>query len=113
MFIIYIFREHFFRKIRILGHFQKHVELFNIAIPNHSANFKAIADINLYTYNYHSQNGAPMDIRERYLENYMKFEKLARDAEDKEVNARKNGKLAKKDSKKMWNMIDWKGEANA
>ena len=79
-----------------------------------SANLKAIANMNFYTYNFHTQNGADMDVRRPYLENYLLYEKLAKDTENREINLRKNSawKRAKGDGKTMWKFIDWKGKAD-
>ena len=79
-----------------------------------SANLKAIANMNFYTYNFHTNNNATMDVRKPYLESYMLYEKLAVDAENKEMNLRKNSawKKAKGDGKSMWKLIDWKGRAD-
>ena len=73
-----------------------------------SANFRAIADINLYTYNLHTQNGVLMNTRRIYLENYLKYEQLASDVELKEVNIRQNTawRKVRNDGKKMWELID-------
>ena len=80
-----------------------------------SKNFKAIADMNLFTYNFHTQNGASLEIRKPYLENYLKYQQIALDAENQEVNANQNTawRAAKKDGKKLWEQIDWKGRADA
>ena len=79
-----------------------------------SANFRAIADINLYTYNLHTQNGVLMNTRRIYLENYLKYEQLTSDVELEEVNTRRNTawRKVRNDGKKMWEMIDWKGKAD-
>ena len=79
-----------------------------------SRNYKAIAEINLWTYNIHSNNGDSMEICKPFLENFLRFEQLALEAENREVNTRRNTawKSAKQDGKKMWEMIDWKGNAD-
>ena len=70
--------------------------------------------MNFYTYNFHTQIGAEMDVRRPYLENYLLYEKLAKDTENREINLRKNSawKRAKGDGKTMWKLIDWKGKAD-
>ena len=79
-----------------------------------SKNFKAIADMNLFTYNFHTRNGASMEIRNPYLENYLKYQQLAMEAENQEVCAKRNTawRTVKKDVKKLWENIDWKGQAD-
>ena len=80
-----------------------------------SSHLKAIADINLYSYNFYKNNGAKMEICEPYLKNYGKYVKLAAKAEMKEINLRKNSawKNARRDGRKMWNLIDWNGKADS
>ena len=79
-----------------------------------SANMKAIAEMNLYTYNVCTNKGDNMDVRKPYLEAFMLYSKLAEIAENKEINARKNiaWKKARGDGKSMWKLIDWKGKAD-
>ena len=45
-----------------------------------------IAKMNFYTYNLHTQNGENIQLRKPYLDNYLLYEKLASDIEDKEIN---------------------------
>ena len=80
-----------------------------------SANLKAIADMNLFTYKLHTNNGEDMEVRKPYLENFVRYQQLAANAEHEEINAKKNSawKSAKGDGKKMWNLIDWKGRADS
>ena len=80
-----------------------------------SANFKAIADMNLFTYNLHTNNGEEMEIRKPYLENYVLYQQLAANAENEEINTKKNRawRGAKKDGKTLWKLIDWKGKADS
>ena len=79
-----------------------------------SANLKAIANMNFFTYNHHTDNGEDMTVRKPYLEYYVLYEKLALEAADNEVNAKKNSawKKSKGDGKAMWKLIDWKGSAD-
>ena len=44
-----------------------------------------------------------------YLDNWMKFEKLAVDTENKEINSRVNTpwKNCRYNGKKLWDMVDW------
>ena len=80
-----------------------------------SVNFKAIADMNLFTYKIHTNNGEDMELRKPYIENFVRYQKLAADAEQEEINTKKNSawKNAKADGKKMWSLIDWKGRADS
>ena len=77
-----------------------------------SKNYKAIAEMNLFTYQTQIDNGFH-DCR-GYLNSWSEFELLARQAEDEEYNTKINTgwKSAKNDGRKLWNMIDWKGKAN-
>ena len=77
-----------------------------------SKNFKAIAEINLHTYEQYIKRGAQRDEYEPYLQNWIKFEDMAIRAENEELNIQcnKSWKSVKHDSKKMWNRIDWKGK---
>ena len=79
-----------------------------------SSHIKAIASMNFYTYNHHTENGADFEIRRPYLERYLLYEKLACDAEEKEINSKQNRawKNSKGDGRKMWDKIDWKGRAD-
>ena len=73
-----------------------------------SRNYKSIAEINLHTYNRHAKNREHMDICKPFLENFLRFEQLALEAENKEIL---HGDLQNK-MEKMWEMIDWKGKAD-
>ena len=79
-----------------------------------SANLKAIAEMNFFTYKFHTDNGADLQIRKPFLESYLLYEKCAKEAEDKEINLKKNRawKNSKGDGKRMWKLIDWKGKAD-
>ena len=48
-----------------------------------------------------------------YLENWMKFENLARKAANNEMNVKVNKSWRDKqdDGKELWKLIDWKGKA--
>ena len=101
------------------SNYRSQEQLDDIVLPPNtdrlnSANLKAIAGMNFYTYNHHTQNGADFDIRKRYLEQYLLYEKLASEAENQEINLKQNRawKNSKGDGRKMWNMIDWKGRAD-
>ena len=61
----------------------------------------------------HSNNGAPQADIVRYIEEWMKYEKLARQARNDEMNCKinKSWKDKKGDGKKLWECIDWKGKA--
>ena len=64
----------------------------NVTIHDHctSANFKAIAEINLHAYNYKINNDIPREICDSYLQNWMKYEELARNAVAVEFNIKEN-----------------------
>ena len=89
------------------------------AQPEHHQNcsskhFIAIAQINKFTYETHIREGASFELCSPYLQNWLKFEQLARVAENKELNLRTNSswRKARKNGKKLWDMIDWKGKAD-
>ena len=77
-----------------------------------SKNFKAIAEINLHTYEEFVKNGIEKEVYEPYLRDWIKFESMALKAENDELNihCNKSWKSIKHDGKKMWNRIDWKGK---
>ena len=75
-----------------------------------SSNFKAIADAHMFTYQSlaaKNDPAAPM-----YLENWAKFDTLAREASNKEMNTKVNKSWRNKkfDGKKLWKAVDWKGK---
>lgn len=78
-----------------------------------SKNYKAIAQMNLYMFETHTQNGTPLEVCEQYLQNWIDFEQHAMKAEEKELELKKNSawKNVRGDGKKMWKRIDWKGKA--
>ena len=81
--------------------------------PNcNSRHFKAMADINLSVYNMHSDRNDGSESYLPYLHEWKKFEELAAAAESDEmnINCNKSWKDVKKDGKKMWSLIDWKGK---
>ena len=62
-----------------------------------SKNFKAIAAMNFYTYNIKRNNEDPVEICQKYLEDWIMYENLALKAEEKELNNVTNrGKTLKK-----------------
>lgn len=75
-----------------------------------SANFKAIAEANLFAHQRLSQNGVDTT---QYIENWMRFEKLARTTMNNELNVRRNKAWRDKqyDGRKLWEAIDWNGKA--
>ena len=77
-----------------------------------SSNFQAIANANLMAYNTYINNDTPMNTN-KYIEDWLKFEKLAMQARNNELNSRinKSWKDKKGDGKKLWECIDWKGRA--
>ena len=80
-----------------------------------SQNFKAIAQINFFTYLTFINNGLPPETYNLYLQNWENYEELARQAENNEVNAKCNSgwKNVRGDGKKMWELIDWNGKAES
>ena len=71
-----------------------------------------IVTLNLHTYNYKINNNISLEICDSYLQNWMKYEELARNAVAVEFNIKENvaWKNIKKDGRKMWSVIDWKGK---
>ena len=88
-----------------------------IRLPNNkncnSRNYQAIANMNLYTYETQIQNGIPFEQCMHFLENWTNFEQLAIEADTRELNLQinKSWKNAKRDGKKLWDLIDWHGKA--
>ena len=78
-----------------------------------STHFKAIAAINIFTYNILCKDDDQHGDCKIYLQNWLVYENLALRAEDAELNTRyiKSWKSMKHDSKKMWGLIDWKGKS--
>ena len=74
-----------------------------------SSNFKAMANINLYA---HEILSGTNHFRENYLQDWLKYENLALQAENNELNmsCNKAWKNVRHDSKKMWDRIDWRGK---
>ena len=83
-----------------------------IDLPNlkncNSKNFKAIANMNLETFNTYLNSGRTEEECIPYLENWTKFEHLANSTERNEINVHQNKswRNAKSDSKKYWTLID-------
>ncbi len=92
---------------------EQRIEISGNLINCKSANFKAIADANLFTYRILSQQDDPA--ADSYLENWTKFEDLARKAKNNEMNIKVNKTWRDKryDGKKLWKAIDWKGRAES
>ena len=78
-----------------------------------SSNFKAIAEANMSTYTILVNAGERTENCAVYLENWKKYEELAVQVENSEINAAVNTswKNCRKDGKALWEMIDWKGKA--
>ena len=55
-----------------------------------SSNFKAIADVNLMAYTTYLKNGVPQADLVRYIEDWVKFEKLAKQSRNEELNCKIN-----------------------
>ena len=75
-----------------------------------SSHFRAIAEANLFAHNSLSTEGHDTT---QYVENWMRFEKLAKKAANEELNVRNNKSWRDKrfDGKKLWQAIDWSGKA--
>ena len=93
----------------------KKIQRNNIVPPPNctSKNYKAIAEINLLTYEYHIQNGTPFDQCKNYLQSWSDYDDLAHQSENKEHNTKVNTawKNSKNDGRKLWKLIDWDGKA--
>ena len=78
-----------------------------------SSNFKAIAEAHLFRYQTLISENDPG--ASTYLENWIKFDTLAREASNKEMNVKINKSWKDKifDGRKLWRSIDWKGNAEA
>ena len=78
-----------------------------------SNHYKAIAQIHFFTYERRIKEGATFEDCKTYLQRGQEYEEKAYLTENDEINAQINigWKYAKKDGKKLWKMIDWKGEA--
>ena len=75
-----------------------------------SPHFRAIAEANLSAHNLLSREGVDTT---QYLENWIRFEKLAKKAANEELNVRRNKSWRdiRFDGKKLWQAIDWNGKA--
>ena len=93
----------------------KKIELLPELANCNSRNYKAISQINLYTYHTLIERGVSFDLCKTYLEVATKYEELARHKENEEINVQINTawKNAKADGKKLWSLIDWKGNAES
>ena len=76
-----------------------------------SSHFKAIAEAHLLRYQSLSAENHPN--APTYLESWIKFDTLAREATNRELNVKvnKSWKSRKFDGKKLWQAVDWKGSA--
>ena len=65
------------------------------------------------TYTTHLNNGVPQANILSYVEAWMKYERLAKQARNDELNCKinKTWKGKKEDGKRLWECIDWKGKA--
>ena len=90
---------------------RNHIDLSGNLLNCNSTHFKAIADANLFTYRIMLDQNDPTSIT--YLNNWIKFENLARKATNNEMNVKvnKSWRDKKYDPKKLWKAIDWKGNA--
>ena len=75
-----------------------------------SSHFKAIAEANLFAHDSLSRDGIDAT---QYVENWIRFEKLAKKASNDELNVRRNKSWRDKryDGKELWKAIDWNGRA--
>ena len=80
-----------------------------------SRNLKAIAQMNLYTFEHQRRENSAPEISDFYLNKWIEYEQLAKNLEAKELVTKKNTawKNVKGDGKKMWERIDWRGKAEA
>ena len=78
-----------------------------------SSNFKAIAEAHMFTYQKLSAIDDPA--ASTYLENWAKFDTLAREAANNELNVKVNKSWRDKrfDGKKLWRTVDWKGNVES
>ena len=69
--------------------------------------------MNLYTYETQIQNVIPFEQCMYFVENWTNFEQLTIEADTRELNLQinKSWKNAKRDGKKLWDLIDWHGKA--
>ena len=76
-----------------------------------SSNFQAIAEANLMAF--HACTEEDSESRSKYIENWTKFERLAVQTRNKQLNSKINTswKNMKADGKKLWDCIDWNGKA--
>ena len=74
-----------------------------------SSNFKAIAEAHMFTYQTLSAKNDPNAAK--YLEDWVKFDALAREASNIELNVRVNKfwKDKRFNGKELWKAVDWKG----
>ena len=80
-----------------------------------SRNFKAIAQMNLYTYEHYRKSNSPPEDYEIYLDKWIEYEQRAKNSEAKELATKNNTawKNVRGDGRKMWERIDWRGKAEA
>ncbi len=88
---------------------EERIQIYENLLNCKSSNIRAIAEANLFTYRILLQQEDPAAAT--YLENWMKFEELARKAKNNEMNVKVNKTWRDKryDGKKLWKAIDWKG----
>ena len=91
-------------------HIEPETNLTDNLLNCSSSNFRAIAEANLFAYQTLSKESVDTT---QYLENWVRFENLARSAANNELNVRRNKawKDMKYDGKKLWETIDWNGRA--
>ena len=79
-----------------------------------SKNSKAIAEINLFTYEQKIKANIPFDECSIFLSNWDRYEQLAKLAETVEMNTKQNSgwKNMKRDGKSLWKVIDWNGNCD-
>ena len=76
-----------------------------------SKNLRAIAEANFECFQYHLTANTNFQLIELYKENWLRYERIAREKENVEHNIKVNKKWinCSKDAKELWKMIDWKG----
>ena len=85
-------------------------------IPNSetctSRHYKAIAEANYQCYKYHERENGNSENCMFYRERWLLYHDIANIKENEEFNIKKNSKWynVKKDPKKLWKLIDWKGK---
>ena len=77
-----------------------------------SQNIRAISSATFECFQYHILNRSDVEVIQRYQERWMRYENIANQKENEEHNTRINKRWSKcaKDGKKLWSLVDWKGQ---